>query len=35
MSDPAVMKLLARFEEVTVADKGYSELFMTAEKAPG
>ncbi len=35
MSDPAVMKLLARFEEITVADKGYSELFMTAEKAPG
>ena len=35
MSDPAVMKLLARFEEITVTDKGYNELFTTAEKAAG
>ena len=35
MSDPATMKLFARFEEVTVSEKGYNELFMTAEKAAG
>jgi hypothetical protein len=35
MSDPATMKLFARFEEVTVTEKGYNELFMTAEKAGG
>jgi hypothetical protein len=35
MSDPAAMKLFGRFEEITVSDKGYNELFMTAEKAAG
>ena len=35
MSDPAAMKLFGRFEEITVTDKGYNELFMTAEKAAG
>jgi hypothetical protein len=35
MSDPATMKLFARFEEITVTEKGYNELFMTAEKAGG
>ena len=35
MSDPAAMKPFARFEEITVGDKGYNELFMTAEKAAG
>jgi hypothetical protein len=35
MSDPAAMKLLGRFEEITVTAKGYNELFMTAEKAGG
>ena len=35
MSDPATMKLYARFEEITVTEKGYNELFMTAEKAAG
>lgn len=35
MSDPAAMKLFARFEEITVSKKGYNELFMTAEKAAG
>ena len=33
MSDPAVLKLFPRIEEITVADKGYNELFMTADKA--
>ena len=33
MSDAAALKLFPRFEEITVADKGYNELFMTAEKA--
>lgn len=33
MSDPAVLKLFPRIQEITVADKGYSELFMTAERA--
>ena len=35
MSDPATMKLFARFEEITVTEKGYNELFMSAEKAGG
>ena len=35
MSDPATKKLFARFEEVTVTEKGYNELFMSAEKAGG
>ena len=35
MSDPAALKLFPRFDEITVADKGYNELFMTAEKAGG
>jgi len=33
MSDSAALMLLPRFEEIAVADKGYNELFMTAEKA--
>ena len=33
MSDPAALKLFPRFEEITVADKGYNELFMTADKS--
>ena len=32
MSDPAALKLFPRFEELTVANKGYNELFMTADK---
>ena len=35
MSDPAAAKLFPRFEEITVADKGYNELFMSADKAGG
>jgi len=35
MSDPATMKLFSRFEEVTVTEKGYNELFMSAETAGG
>lgn len=35
MLDPAALKLFPRFEEITVADKGYNELFMTADKAGG
>ena len=35
MSDPATMKLFARFEEITVTEKGYNELFMSAETAGG
>jgi hypothetical protein len=31
MTDPAVLKLFPRFEEATVAGKGYNELLMTAE----
>lgn len=33
MSDPEVLKFLPRFEEITVADKGYNELLMTADKS--
>jgi hypothetical protein len=32
-SDPAALKLFPRIEEITVADKGYNELLMTADKA--
>jgi hypothetical protein len=35
MSDPAVLKLFPRFEEVTVEGKGYNELLMTAERMGG
>ena len=35
MSDPAAAKLFPCFEEITVADKGYNELFMSADKAGG
>jgi hypothetical protein len=35
MSDPAAVKLFPRFEEITVAEKGYNELFMSADKTGG
>jgi len=31
MSDPEIVKLASRFEALTVADKGYNELFVTAD----
>jgi hypothetical protein len=33
MSDPEVLKILPRFEEITVPGKGYNELLMTADKS--
>jgi len=32
MSDPEMLKHMPRVEEITIADKGYNELFETAEQ---
>ena len=31
MSDPQVVKLASRFESLTLVDKGYNELFVSAD----
>lgn len=31
MSDPQVVKLASRIETLTIADKGFNELFVTAD----
>ena len=32
MSDPQIAKLVSRFESLTIAEKGYNELFQAAEQ---
>ena len=32
MSDPELLKLFPRIEEITIADRGYNELFEAAER---
>ncbi len=31
MADPQIVKLAARFETLTIVDKGYTELFVSAD----